>query len=237
MDTKVCILGTGNVAWHLEHWLAEAGIEVRTCSARTPDDWPEADIYMLAIADKAIREVAQKLQKRNAIVVHLSGTTSIDALNVCQRKGVIYPVQTFTKESHLNYSEIPLLVEGSAPEVTEHLWQLAGKMTCKLIKANSNQRRQIHLAGVIASNFTNHLLLLACIQLKNSGLSPETLWPLIKETLNKAIATGPFDAQTGPARRNDMVTMATHLEMLSDEPRIKEIYRLISSSIYDTYSR
>lgn len=190
---------------------------------------------MLAVADKAIKEVAQKLKNRNAIIVHLSGTTSIDALKGASRRGVIYPLQTFTKGAPLSYNEIPLFVEGSTREVTETLWQLAGEMTTKRTKADSAQRRLIHLSGVIASNFTNHLLLLAHRQLKKSGFRLELLSPIMKETLNKALTAGPKKAQTGPARRNDKTTMAAHLEMLSEDPRTKEIYQLISSSINDTY--
>lgn len=235
MEQKVCILGTGNVAAHLEHWLAEAGINACICSARRPEHWPEADIYMLAVTDGAISEVARQLRGRNAIAVHLSGSSPIDALNDCRLRGVIYPVQTFTKGIPLNYSEIPLLVEGSTPEVTETLWELAGKMSSKRIAADSEQRRKVHLAGVMASNFPNHLLLLAQMQLETEGFPLDLLRPLMEETLNKAFEKGPYEAQTGPARRNDQMTLNKHMNMLDAETRTKEIYRQISSSINDTY--
>ncbi len=237
MENKVCVLGSGNVASHLEKWLAEVGVEATICSARTPEAWPDADIYLLAVADKAIPEVARKLQNRNAIVAHMSGSTHLSALESCAKHGVIYPVQTFTKGAFLDYTEIPLLVEGSEPEVMEKLWDLAVKMTDYRYKATSEQRRLIHLAGVCTSNFTNHLMLMAQKQLAKSGFQLTLLRQLMEETLNKAFATGPLEAQTGPARRNDQPTIATHLEMLSEEPRTQEIYRLISSSINDTYNR
>ncbi len=237
MERTVCILGSGNVASHLKQWLTEICVNSCACSSKTPDEWPDAKIYLLAVKDSAIREVAQELRQKNAIVVHLSGSTSIDALESCPQRGVIYPVQTFTKGVSLNYTEIPLLVEGSTSEIEDKLWQLAGAMSDFRRRANSEERRQVHLAGVCASNFTNHLMLLAQKQLAKSGISLDILRSLMEETLNKAFINGPLAAQTGPARRNDQITIGKHLEMLTEEPRLQEIYRLISSSIKDTYNQ
>jgi predicted short-subunit dehydrogenase-like oxidoreductase (DUF2520 family) len=57
--------------------------------------------------------------------------------------------------------------------------------------------------------------------------------PLIDETARKVHGLHPHDAQTGPAIRGDENVMGKHLAMLSDDPEVKEIYRIISNSIQE----
>ena len=235
---EVCILGTGNVAYHLEKWLSESGVKACIRSARdAKESWPDADIYLLAVTDDAIKTIARKLETRNAIIAHLSGSTPLSAINNCNQSGVIYPVQTFTKGISMKYAEIPVLVEGATAETTEILWALAGRMTSNRKIVDSERRLRIHIASVFASNFTNHILLLAEEQLHKSNFDLELLRPLLEATLAKALAIGPLKAQTGPARRKDKITMEAHTEMLSDLPNSQAIYQLFSSSINDTYNQ
>jgi hypothetical protein len=70
--------------------------------------------------------------------------------------------------------------------------------------------------------------------LDSKGLNFDHLKPLLLETAQKLQTENPLDAQTGPARRNDSTTIAAHLQELTGDQ--KEIYRLISKSIQDTYS-
>jgi predicted short-subunit dehydrogenase-like oxidoreductase (DUF2520 family) len=67
--------------------------------------------------------------------------------------------------------------------------------------------------------------------LEKNGLPFDAMLPLIDETARKVHGLHPKVAQTGPAVRGDENVMGKHLEMLEDEPEIKEIYRLISDSI------
>ena len=58
----------------------------------------------------------------------------------------------------------------------------------------------------------------------------EILLPLIKETAEKINQLSPKDAQTGPAKRNDVETINSHLAFLSDENQ-KNIYKILTHSI------
>jgi hypothetical protein len=51
------------------------------------------------------------------------------------------------------------------------------------------------------------------------------------ETISKAFDNEPENSQTGPAERNDKITIAKHLEMLSCDSNLKKIYDDISTSI------
>ena len=57
--------------------------------------------------------------------------------------------------------------------------------------------------------------------------------PLIEETEKKAHVLSPREAQTGPAVRYDEKIINKHLELLSNEPQMQEIYQLISKSIHN----
>lgn len=59
----------------------------------------------------------------------------------------------------------------------------------------------------------------------------DLLKPLISETADKLYDIPPRKAQTGAAKRNDKRTMAKHLELLSADPKLADLYRMISESI------
>jgi hypothetical protein len=57
---------------------------------------------------------------------------------------------------------------------------------------------------------------------------------LALETVEKAFAITPEIAQTGPAIREDELTIKKHLELLED-PFQKETYRLITEAIMNSF--
>jgi len=61
------------------------------------------------------------------------------------------------------------------------------------------------------------------------------LQPLIQETAKKILDLSPYDAQTGPAKRNDSKTIRRHFEQLPNN--YKEIYSLLTKSISNTYEQ
>jgi predicted short-subunit dehydrogenase-like oxidoreductase (DUF2520 family) len=102
--------------------------------------------------------------------------------------------------------------------------------------ASSEQRIKLHVAAVFACNFGNYFYTLSSNLLENEGLPFDVLKPLIEETAHKIIHLHPYDAQTGPARRNDTDTMKKHLDMLKDE-NLKVLYQNISERIIAMYKR
>ena len=65
-----------------------------------------------------------------------------------------------------------------------------------------------------------------------ANIDPSLLIPLIRETAAKASEMPAADAQTGPAVRNDRLTMEKHLRLLSDHPHLAAMYRAVSEGIY-----
>ena len=65
------------------------------------------------------------------------------------------------------------------------------------------------------------------------GLPREWLYPLIRETIDKALAMGPERSQTGPAARQDELTIKKQMHQLSSNPELQELYRQLSQSIME----
>lgn len=235
--TKIDIIGRGNVASHLKKAFASKS-DVNIVNPHTLSDLREdSDLYLISVKDDAIPIVAKKLKARvskDSIVAHTSGTTPLSALNgVCRNTGVFYPLQTFSKDVELKYSEIPIFIEGNSKRVEKLLKDSASLISKRVSMADSGKRRDLHIASVFCCNFTNHLWTLADEYLTKHGLDFKTLLPLIMETTRKASVSGPASSQTGPAVRHDQGILDAHCRRLEEEmePELQDIYSLLSLSI------
>lgn len=199
---------------------------------RIEDVTHEPDIYLLSVKDDALLEVAANLAGKEAIVAHTSGSTGTEIFNKnIDHFGVFYPLQTFTLGNEMEYNMIPFLIEGSSPEVTERLKDLANRISGIVHIVDSETRLKVHVAAVFACNFNNHLAAIAGNLLKGSGLNLELVLPLMQETYRKLSMMDPQATQTGPAARDDRETMGKHLEALEGMPFEQELYNLLSNSI------
>ena len=203
------------------------GGRVRRCPV--PDD---AQIVILAIKDDAIHQVSADLAQSNSLVLHTSGSISMDVMP-CRRRGVLYPMQTFSLDRELNYRKVPLFLETSLSEDMALLCQLASSISDVQMPMSGEQRRSLHLAAVFACNFVNHLFALSHDILQENNIPFNMLFPLIEETVSKLHSLSPHEAQTGPALRWDTTVLQSHMNMITDHQR-REIYRLISESIHNT---
>ena len=238
--TKVALIGNGNVSFHLEKvFRSKENIEVTVHNGRNELSQKKiktADICIIAVNDSAIPEVSAKLKGTNALVAHTSGSVSMNTLPEAFRKGVFYPLQTFSKEKEVDFSTVPICIEAENRKDIDLLAQLAGRISKNVEEVSSTQRKSLHLAAVFANNFTNHLYHLAGEICTASNLSFDLLRPLIAETAEKIQKLTPFEAQTGPARRRDAKTIETHLKQLGNS-RNEAIYELFSQSIRNTYGK
>jgi len=168
------------------------------------------------------------------MVVHTSGSTPMSVFEQygIARYGVLYPLQTFSRQHGVNFLRVPIYVEGSSPLDTAELLFLARKLSMDVSQVDSEKRMLLHIAAVFACNFTNQMTVIAAQLVKNAGLSFASLKPLIEETYTKALAAdNPYQVQTGPAVRGDMNTVQKHIDALSNQPLLQQIYRLISENI------
>ena len=228
----IAIIGGGNVATHL-YEAFKSRTQVCLVNPRTLEGLPDnPEIILISVSDNAIAELIEKLPQSNAIIAHTAGSIPIDILKrKFKNTGVFYPLQTFTKGVPLDYSEIPVFIEGSSYEVVEKLKTIASLVSNIVTEADSEKSKTLHLASVFACNFTNALAGISYDILKDSEIDFKVLLPLMQQTVSKLREKTPREAQTGPAVRKDTKVMEAHLKMLDGSPDKKEIYSLLSDYI------
>lgn len=245
--TRITVIGSGNVAQHLIKAFSKSEeIEIEQVFSRKKEslvnlidpvkivtdfsDLKETDLYVIAITDDAISEVSSQLPFQNQLVVHTSGTSSIAILNSKNRKGVFYPLQTFSKNKTVDFSVIPICLEAENQTDYKVLETVAKSISNAVFSISSEQRKALHVSAVFVNNFTNHLYQIGQEICNEHQMSFEILKPLIQETADKIKTLNPIDAQTGPAKRNDHGTIEAHLNYLTDENQ-KNIYKTLTQSI------
>jgi len=190
-----------------------------------------ADIYIIAVNDGAIREIAEWLRLDRKLTVHTAGSVSRQVLMpVSKNYGVLYPLQSLRREMKL-IPEIPFLVDGNTPDDLALITDLAQSISGQVRAAGDDERMYFHLSAVVVSNFTNHLYTLTQQFCIDNNLDFAFLHPLIKEVADRLKDYNPFEVQTGPAMRNDQETIQKHLSLLADYPELKNLYDRFTASI------
>ena len=251
---SVVVVGSGNVAESIAIAVGECpALELRQVVARNKEraaavaalagcGWcddmgqaADADLYIIAVSDRAVGEVAAALRRRaESIVVHTAGSVEMGVLGE-GRCGVLYPFQTFTAGRRVDFSAVPLFVEGSDTATQEHIYGVAQLLSRRVYRLGYERRREIHLTGVLSCNFVNALYAMAADRLsEHADLPFDVLRPLIEETARKAVeADHPRHVQTGPAVRGDFSVAERHTKMLGDEHKA-QIYKLLTEYIWQT---
>ena len=252
---SIVILGAGNVAFHLTRALIENTLNVRQIFNRTLEKAKEigeanrisytdkiseiekADLYIIACADSAIEEFSHYIPYDDVLVVHTSGSSPMSVLKGDYRKGVFYPLQTFSKKRTMRYDNIPFFIEAENPTDLQKLDDLANRISNEVHTLDFPARMQVHMTGVWANNFVNHLYYIAGNICEQNNVPFDVLLPLIQETANKVIEMNPKDAQTGPAKRGDELIINRHLDALQDDSRLLQIYQILTDSIKRVYEK
>ncbi len=246
---KVVLLGAGNVAVHLAKAFEQAKnidfvqrysrnddndiyFNLETPKINNVNNLAVADVYIIAISDDSISKFSYSLSLTEGLLVHTSGSVSLKELSDKFRRGVFYPLQSFSKNIELDFNNVPVAIETEFDKDSIVLNELASSISNYVYHLNSIQREKLHIAAVFANNFSNHMFSLAKNICDENNFSFDILKPLILETANKLNYLDPKEAQTGPATRNDKKIIQKHLSHLSNKK--KEIYKLISESIVES---
>ncbi len=247
---KVVIIGSGNVATvlgrlfkknnhrviqvmsrHLAH--AKVLADELGCSFTNYDGTTDmsADLYFVAITDGVLFDLNKSFKLGNKLIVHSAGSVSKEVLkDISTNYGILYPFQSLRKEMEA-IPDIPLLVDANTEEALTLIEDFAKTLSSTVKRTTDEEKLKLHVAGVVVSNFTNHLYAVAEDFCKKENLDFELLLPLIKETANRITKHSPADVQTGPAFRNDVFTLDKHLRILSTHPKLKYLYLKLTDSI------
>lgn len=251
---RVVIVGSGNLAEALARAVAGSGLQLVQLFARNPERGAEvarlagtgwtsnprqlarADIYLFAVSDRAVAELAAALPlPHEAVVAHTAGSVPLEALPARFARAVVYPLQTFTRGRTVDFRQIPLFLETDDEALRPRIEAFARKLSDTVLFADSQQRARLHLAAVFACNFANAMYGAGERIMQEAGLGFDLLKPLIAETAAKACdAASPGRVQTGPAVRGDRPTLERHALLLEAQPELKTIYETISHYIWET---
>jgi predicted short-subunit dehydrogenase-like oxidoreductase (DUF2520 family) len=213
-----------------------------SCNSQWSPDliFPDSsNIIIVCVPDHRLKSVLEKMScGPGALVVHTAGSIGIDIFPVrFLRKGVFYPLQTFSKERKIDFNDLPFFLESSDKQSDAILEKLTESIGSKAHFSDTEHRRMLHVAAVFVCNFTNYMLTAGKDVTFKAGFPFDVLRPLIIETFSKALDNGPENSQTGPAVRNDLNTIGMHLELLSFSPGLKKIYNDLTQSIITHYNK
>jgi predicted short-subunit dehydrogenase-like oxidoreductase (DUF2520 family) len=248
---NIVIIGTGNAATVLGRKFKQAGHRIIQVFGRDPSAasrlayqldtestnyWSvirkDADIYLIAVADDAISDVAKHVHVPGKVVAHTAASIKKEVLkNMSQHYGVFYPLQSLRKDK-VELPQVPLFIDANDDIARTKLEQLAESISKgQVMEAGENERVKMHVAAVFVNNFVNHLYTLAEDFCNKEGIDFQQLLPLIEETSQRIKKTSPSKAQTGPAIRHDDATIKQHLQLLEKYPKLKSIYEMMTRSI------
>lgn len=251
---KIVFVGAGRLAVNLSRALLEAGHDIIQVYSRTQESAAgmaataggapvtdidalssDADVYILSVSDSVMPDLIPRVCKgrEQKVFVHTAGSMPLDVFQgMALHYGVLYPMQTFSKERKADFSMIPCFVEANDERAAAVIVELATSVSHRVAALSSDDRRHLHLAAVFASNFVNHCYAISADILAKRGIPFDVMLPLIDETASKVHDMTPAAAQTGPAVRYDCNVIRNQSSMLRDNPIVKDIYERMSMSIH-----
>ncbi|MBN2663131.1 MAG: DUF2520 domain-containing protein [Bacteroidales bacterium] len=256
MNLKVIIIGAGNVGTNLALAFFNNGIKVEQIISRNiknakmlakktnagfSDNFEklkEADLYFICTPDRIIDEICDIKNIHDKFIAHTAGSININILHKCSKHyGVFYPLQTFNKFDLVDFSNIPICIEASDSETQSILLNIGNIISKKIYLINSEQRLKLHVAAVFTNNFVNHIMALTNNFIEEEIINKDILEPLLIKTFENILTKNPNKIQTGPAKRNDQVTIQKHINTLKKHLELQNLYSCITNSITNTYQK
>ena len=250
---EISFIGAGNLATNLAHALYHAGHHILQVYSRTQHSaevlaeaveaepltdlglmTDNADVYIFSVTDRVLEELIKELAEtvKGKVFLHTAGSIPMRVFEpYAERFGVLYPMQTFSKTTLVDFADIPCFIEASDSATFAVISNLAGTVSRQIYEMDSDRRRYLHLAAVFACNFTNHCYAIAEEMLRCHQIPFEVMLPLIDRTAQKIHELSPQESQTGPAVRFDTNVMDKHLQLLDDQ-MTRSIYELLSEDIH-----
>lgn len=257
MIKRISVLGSGNVAYHLARKLYAEGVEIDCVFSRNSvtgksladevgayftdqlQQLPQnSDAYLFMMSDTANQSVAQQIAfPSDAILIHTSGSLPKEIFDA-KNAAVMYPFQTFSREVEIeDFTSIPICIEASNADTYHYVRCFAEKISSLVYELTFEQRKILHIAGVFVSNFMNHSVFLGQKLLQENNIPISILNPLLRQSFAKIINGDAYSSQTGPAVRGDRKVVESHMDMLSSDEKLAEIYKIMSESILKTYCK
>jgi predicted short-subunit dehydrogenase-like oxidoreductase (DUF2520 family) len=212
---SVTVIGSGRVGSAVAARLRERGIAVGL----------DGDLVVLCVPDDAISSVAADIPV-GPWIAHVSGATSLAALDPHRRRFSLHPLQTFTR------ARGPEQLDGAWGAVTAETAEarsagfgLAETLGLRPFELDDAARPLYHAGAAIASNYLVTLHAVASDLFRASGAPPEALVPLMRRTIENGFEL------TGPIERGDWETVETHRRAIRDaRPDLEPLYDVLAEA-------
>ncbi|MDH4334645.1 MAG: DUF2520 domain-containing protein [Chloroflexota bacterium] len=221
MISSVRVVGTGRAGGAIAARLRERGLGVTAGR----DALADADLVLLAVPDASIADVAARVSV-GPWVAHVSGATSLTALDPHERRFSVHPLQTLTAgrgPEQLDGAWAAVTAETEeAAAVANWLAETLGLRPFPLADAD---KPLYHAGAAMASNFLVTLYRAAARLLAETDAPPEALVPLMLRTIENGFVL------TGPIARGDWSTVEAHLNALGERaPDLVPLYRALAEA-------
>ncbi len=252
-NARILLIGTGRMAYQLGHAIVKSGLDLVGVAGRNTEDrmalgrfldrpafdpakdLPPADLILLAVSDDAIATVAANLPECDAVVAHTAGAMGLDILSPHVHRGVLWPIQSLGHGAPMDLRDVPMIVDASDATARDMLRSVASRLSEVVLELPLEQRQRVHLSAVLTSNLPVWLASEGQRLLREMKLPTSLLTPLWKTTAARMATLGADAALTGPARRGDTRTIQHHLELLDQDPNLRQVYALLSEQIMRAY--
>lgn len=232
------LLGSGRIARHFQFYLKSLGLPVTFWSRngdrefnsfggvtdadlRLAKTLAQASHVLLAVSDRALPELGQKVLNEDRMVVHFSGATTIPGIHGA------HPLMTFGPKPQIQewYAKIPFILD-SGDEMGIILPGLPNPSLC----VTREQRPLYHALVSLAGN--SSFLLWRGIGdafAQQLALPRELLAPFLHQVVENA-TRGESGAFTGPVARGDWPTVEAHLHALGETPLARNYQDYLKSA-------
>jgi predicted short-subunit dehydrogenase-like oxidoreductase (DUF2520 family) len=212
----VRVVGLGRAGSAIASRLRERGVLT---------DGADAAVVLLCVPDAAIHDVAATIPP-GPWVAHVSGATTLDALDPHQRRFSVHPLQTLVR------GRGPEQLDGAYAAVTGDTRdaRAQGRAVARLLGLTpfdlaDGERALYHAGAALASNYLVTLHRAAVALFADAGAPPEALLPLIHRTIDNGFEL------TGPISRGDWSTVDAHLRALhARRPDLEPLYRALAEA-------
>ena len=257
------IIGAGRVGRSLAHlWHARGVFEIQDVLTTSVDsaneavqfigqgrvlsvmgDMRPADIWMLAVPDAQISEVALQLSKnmnvKDAIVFHCSGALASTIMAPLQQLACklasAHCILSFSSPGMAveQFAGTPCAIEGDSL-ATQGLHAAFTAIGAQPFAMASENKVLYHAAAVFATNFLPVLQVVAADLWRSTGMPQELIAPLNASLLRNAVqnitSQGAAKALTGPAARGDTQVVAMQGIAVSGwQPDAGQAYQALST--------
>ena len=186
----------------------------------------DAELLLVAVSDRSIREVMTAIPQTEALIFHASGAMP------SMRDGFsLHPLKALPPVGEPSDLRDTLLVfEGNHRKTAKLIVKAIG---ARFTEITPEQKALYHAAAVFGANYVAALLDIAQQIMMGAGVGDarEELAALARSAIDNWVAHQDDTRFTGPAARGDLETIRRHINALRDQPRLAELYEILAEHI------